>query len=656
MPLSSSLTPGSKQAVSAGKPKNITHSRFEPNPKSLGTYRFGEITPHFAFELLDNDTDIVLRCMHKLRTLPLQSPVLNATKLHKAYFNVPMQAILPFNYDKWRTIPVSGDDCPADAGTTVTDFENKVRIFFTNFIANMATYGNTANDLWFMFTYMALIQWFSSEGSLLHSLGIRNASDFVYSSSARDFDGDELVDFLFDKIQQQVPAGDLLFYWDNYSVINAQIYDTDDDNTNNTNISLREFWNRFLQQPVNSFVPATVNPLDTQIVFDGVETGFTAVAPSLKSGNYQIPIDLRRVHAYNLVCAHFFSNDHIDYIYSAELYRQNQYALIKLCGYDSAMRFTMNGVPYEYDALSAKAVDLMLLTNLSANYVHVIAYFANMFNFNRSLRFMDYFTGSRKQPLAIGSNNVPVTGGNVSVLDITKSIQFQRLRNFANRVGPKFKSFLDGFFGKSPAYDYHEPFFIADTEEDLFANEVENTGANQSSNSNFITSNIKSVNDKYAFNFDSDRDSVLIGVSYFDIVRFYPFGVPRIVQHVDKFDDFLPDLQFIGDQSIECSEIGSFLQSGQIFGYTTRNQEYKVSTPFCFGGIRKALKTWSFTFPNIKGNTVISPDFIRSQQSEFDKFYSQLSGFSYRSYFHFIVLNNNELSLSRPMTKNPQIL
>lgn len=643
MALASSLTPGSKQAVSAGHSKQVSHSRFEPNPKSLGTYRFGEITPHFAFELLDNDKDIVLRCMHKLRTLPMQSPVLNNTKLHKAYFNVPMQSILPLNYEKWRTIPVSGSDCPADAGTTVTDFERKVGRYFTNLVSTLQSFGNTSADLFYTFSYLASVTWFCSEGNLMHSLGIRNSHDFIFLGR----DADTLVEDFFTALMSNYPADSLLFHWNGVNVLNTILFDS---TYLTETIGLRDFWLRFLSQPLNDFDGISI---DTQSIWNVLNISSLPV-PAVVSYATEISVDLRRLHAYNLVCSHFFSNDHVDYVYSAELYRENQQSLL-----DNTLgnlQFTMNGVNYRYDSLSARYVsEMMTFAHTSAKYPSVLAYFANIFNFNRSLRFMDYFTGSRKQPLAIGSNNVPVVGGNVSVIDITKSIQFQRLRNFANRVGPKFKSFLDGFFGKSPAYDYHEPFFIADTEEDLFTNEIENTGANQLDNGKFISSNIKSLNDKFAFNFDSDRDSVLIGVTYFDIVRFYPFGIPKIVQHVDKFDDFLPELQFIGDQSINQSELGNFYIASSAFGYTTRNQEYKVSVPYCFGGIRHDLPTWAFVFKNFSQSGV-SPDFIRSYQAEFDKFYAQLSGFSLRSYFHFIVLNNNELSLSRPMTKNPQIL
>lgn len=79
-------------------------------------------------------------------------------------------------------------------------------------------------------------------------------------------------------------------------------------------------------------------------------------------------LDLARIHAYNIVCSHFYSNDHVDYVYSANLYRQ-------LIGYyvgyirgsigfqDSdyyPISFEYNGILYEYDALSAANYILMI--------------------------------------------------------------------------------------------------------------------------------------------------------------------------------------------------------------------------------------------------------------------------------------------------------
>ena len=385
------------------------------------------------------------------------------------------------------------------------------------------------------------------------------------------------------------------------------------------------------------------------------------VVTYIGSGLSSPDVDLRRLHAYNIACAHFYSNDHIDYIYTAELYRQNQRSFFRQLSFDSSMFFQMNGVNYEYDALSGHAVNLILSGRDSTAVTIYLSYFANIFNFNRSLRFMDYFTGSRAFPLAVGNTEVPVVGNNVSVIDITKGIQRQRFLNAVNRSGSKFESYIKNLFGVRPAYDYHNPFFVGHTSDDVKASETENTGSAQFSDvddlntaQNSVTSKMFSQSSKYAFNFDSDRDSVLVGITYFDIPRFYPFGVSRMQQHVDRFDSFIPQAQFIGDQEVRATELGALTDGN--FGYQTRYQEYKMRIPYCFGGVRKYLKTWSFLFPAHSYGSQVSPDFIRSIESEFDKFYLSLTGYSLASYFHFIVLSNNEVSSSRPMVKSPSIL
>lgn len=53
---------------------------------------------------------------------------------------------------------------------------------------------------------------------------------------------------------------------------------------------------------------------------------------------------------------------------------------------------------------------------------------------------------------------------------------------------------------------------------------------------------------------------------------------------------------------------------------------------------------------------MIDPDYIRSRNTELDRFYTQITGFSLGSYFHFIIKNTNSQNASRPMAFAPSIL
>lgn len=66
--------------------------------------------------------------------------------------------------------------------------------------------------------------------------------------------------------------------------------------------------------------------------------------------------DLRRMWAYQMVCYHYYTNDKVDYIYSAELFRQYINQLVTggaTTNYATDYCFNVNGLQYQYDALSA---------------------------------------------------------------------------------------------------------------------------------------------------------------------------------------------------------------------------------------------------------------------------------------------------------------
>lgn len=651
------INPGVPQAQVAGRPSSNGHSIFKPSVKTLGTYRFGEYTPHFFMELLPNDKNVTVRCSHILRTLPMKSPIFNRVKLHKSYFDVPMQAIIPLNYEKWKVNPVQGDDCPADAGTTIADFMSVLDT--ANGLRKPTSFSDSSADYLAFFRYLAFCSWFGSEGSLLSSAEIQISNYWSYSSDTTK-SVDDIIDLIFIKMvahYESLNDTDPIFTWS----IGSESYDVfpsvQVNEYTNKVISLRDFFYRFMLQPIGSFSQIRTTPIKLSDFLSYTGDGTNAISTAFFSiiAVAPVPVDLRRVLAYQIACAHFFSNDHIDYIFSAQLYRQNMWALATV-NPNITSTFLMNGVTYNYDALSAHIIHQMI-SNASATYAdQEWSFLANVFNFNRSLRFVDYFTGSRSNPLAVGITDVQVVGSKVSVIDMTKGLQRQKFLNAVNRAGAKFESYVKGVLGVKPAYDYHNPAYLGTIEDDISMQEVENTAAAQGNNEEYIRTNMRSNSSRFALNFDADRDSVVVGVTYFDIPRFHPFGIPRICQHLDRFDEFIPQAQYIGDQDINRAELGNIYGPAFPFSYTDRYQEYKLRKNFCFGGIRQYLRTWSYMIGNTFQQNNITPDFIRSRQEEFDKFYTLLTNYSPAGYFHFIIYQDCEVSASRPMVKHPQIL
>jgi hypothetical protein len=295
------------------------------------------------------------------------------------------------------------------------------------------------------------------------------------------------------------------------------------------------------------------------------------------------------------------------------------------------------------------------------------SYFVAIFKINRSLKYKDYFTGSKTRPLAVGdekvNTNVPVVDGKVDVVNITKGIQAQRFLNIVNRIPRDAFGYARGIMGVTQAPDYHRPLHLAETTEAIFGNEVENTASEQFSKDVSRTMTLKNGSGKYEYSFTLDRDSIIIGVYWFDIERMYTKGVNRTFMHVDRHDMFNPYLQYTGDQPIYSEEMNSD-KANTYFGYKEAYAEFKEEVNTAFGGFLGALDGWAFTDEGVDAKTAdqvqelrqISPDFIRSNPAELDNFYLSLTGTSLVNYFHFIILTSTFFEARRKMAYKPQIL
>lgn len=642
-----------------------TRSLFHLGAPRLNTYRFGEYSPFDALEIVPNDKNVRMSLRHKLRTYTLGQPLMSKSMLKKDLFFVPMEAILPLNWDKVYTNPVIGDDVDASqVGCTVEKFSEKVGQFFFDYqeiISNeFDLYPDRVSTLDYIFHFLLGLEMFYSNGSLLHSLGVKisNQCHTLTKSFDRAFD-----DY----------CAACIGHYESFTV---------------TGLS---------EDPVTVLMdganPLIGNSIDFRTFLCLARDGFSWYISSVKYRSGKTPIGLQppyfsfefrnasqqtsdtsvnlaRFWAYQIVCAHYYSNDKIDYIYDANLYRQNVYD----CLYrhysagtlsDIDVNFILNGSEFRYDYLSALYFNKVLSSPYSVadDYKYALDYFRLVFGYNRSLRYVDYFTGAKSQPLAVGDVSAAVANNQVSAIDITQSIQKQRFLNAVNRFGRRMSEYVSGLFpGLKQAPDYHNPFFLAHTTDTIGVQEVENTGEAQVNNPNSVTSVLRSDAGQYAFETDFDRSGILIGIMYFDIERAYSDGVERLVQHVDRYDMFNPFLQFVGDQDVRGNEITSIgATEGNTFGYQTRYMEYKQRYAQVSGGFVENLPGYAFLADESRiskqmGAFHVSPSFIRSVQTELDKFYLSLTGYSLGSYFHFIVVHDNQLDASRPMAYAPSIL
>lgn len=678
----SGLVSGNSQNAAGGNtPKS--RSKFPESYSKFQTERFAEYAPFFVMEGVDSDS-LPLNSNHEVQTYTLKSPILQSLTKKKDYFAVPMQAILPLNWEKFYTNPNIGQDVPTDCGLGVENFWSKVRTMFNNDLNILETSIDPSTNppetnvqrLDKMFHFLCFYEMFYSTGSLMETLNISGHNWMKITRMGSANDNIEVpFDVFFDELIAAVQTALSL----SHGFITMQLggktyYIMSQANEVNSGISLtlREAL-ELMRDDLSFSITAITTSFNTSL---GNNLYNVFVQYSFNPPVSDAPLNLGRLWAYQLTVAHFYSNDHVDFIYSADLFRQY---IMQLVTYSSSNNsysrvFTVNGLEYQYDALSSYYCGRLLTTAaggiLSTLTINVstpnsqndlIAYFVALLSFKRSLRFLDYFTGSRTYPLAIGNTTVNVNSNKVDVVELAQSSMMTKFLQAVNRSGRKFSAYMKELFGKTPAYDYHHPMYLAHTSDLVGAAETENTGAAQMSDKIAVTSRLRATSSRYAFSFTPDRDCIVIGITYYDLPRVYARATEAQNFFIDRFDMFNPFLQFIGDQSITEAEIGTTTPNVALpFSYTNRHMEYKQRYNQCCGGFcvpNTGLDNWIFPADVLRRNQVhsISPSFIRSFNSELDRFYQSLTGYSLGTYFHFIVRYDNRMDASRPMAYAPSI-
>lgn len=654
---------------------NVSRSRstFPLTQLKMQTHRFGEYHPHFIMDGITSDKHPV-RSIHQARSTSLKAPLMQDIQMHKDYFMVPLRAILPLQGDRVVTNPPLGDDVPADVYTNVSGFVGKIKSIHDKFQTAISALDSTVladrqKGVEYMFRDLVLLESVFSCGSLLSSLGCDLSRNLgCYESQPNVFDDNDFysIDHTFDLMISNIKSTSL----SQLSVVidSVSYYVSDIPYKNKVallgNPGRLINWHDFLQK-IRDTSDWSVTSSVTPTEFSNVVGRFTDIDYYFWNEN-DLDIDISRLWAYHLSCAAFYTDDKIDYIYSADLFRNYIFSLLikglgtNLIGQSSS--FTWNGTFLPYDYLSSHFFNRIISYSNVIQSVSLLQYFLTLFGYHRSLRFKDYFTGSRTRPLAVGNTNIPVVSNNVSVVDVSRSIQVQRFLNAVQATGRKFEEYLKGIFGVAPSPDHHNPLFLAHSSDSLFASEVENTTINPATatanDAQTVTAVFRGNGNQFEYSVEVDEPSIIIGITSYDIERAYAACIDRSFFIKDRYDMFLPQLQYVGDQPIYKAEIMPQLSQPMTpFSYTFRDMQWKqmvhrAEGGFCFNN----LPGFAFIFDRFRDSTNISPDFIRSYNSELDDFFIALTGYSLGTYFHFIVFNTNVDNASRPMAVNPQIL
>ena len=656
---------GQQTGVNAGNglnnPRTAHYRGRNAFPQSYAhatTERYGEFSPFFHAKCERGDVQN-LQPLHDIHTYTFKSPNTISLSLHKTYMKCPMEAIYPRNWDKMLPIPVQGDDVPSN--TRALFHVRELVETLCNIISN------PANALSYIKSVL-LLESISSYGSLFYKFNYHLCYLFEYNGEVMSFD--KWFDTVFVPLIKNFAVDHYIYMNSREEAGSARLvryYIRDDSNADRPNtpsekyLSTRRYIEMLRYNEFSIFGSEWDEFISEDLAF---VSGYSSTSNDELNPSSRF-LNIEPIIAYQLCCAQFGTNDHIDFIFSAQLFRDNMQAIasevFRTIGREVVPTYMRNGMAYQYDVFSQLYFD-WLIYSVSQYQVGALDYFLNLFSYNPSLRYGDYFTGGRAQPLAVGEYNVPVTGEGVSIIETVRKIQLERLAHHANLVGPKMSDYLSGIYGGPlPQAPKDVPIFLTLQDFKVGGFETNNTGAQQFAEDepNSITMNLRSTESRFAFEVEIAEPCWIIGIDYYDCQRLYSRTIDRFAFHHDRYDDFIPELQYIGDQDIKSVELDATRDDDLPFAYALRNMEYKQRYGYVSGGFIENLPSWEFITDNEDGNPPannIDPDYIRSSPSEFDRFYKSLTGYSLGSYFHFIIKHVNQTTPLRMMDVTPEIL
>lgn len=484
-------------------PQNNSNGHFIHNyshfPDSLSrsrvyTARFGEYTPSFVFDGVEKD-EISVNSVDRVDSYSLNSPFKGTIRKIKETFCVPKMALLPINWDRIYVQPSNGDDVPKDANCVLLDFPSAFTAYWQRLhtlCKNSAAVTNEATFCSFLTACMRMLvygEYYFSEGSLLAYCGYHGNAQIEFNQNDPSYDHffDDSMRYLFGNILYiNVSFGS--YGTSSYRVkkyiglSGARPSDFDFDRVS----SFRDFITDFREDPsariISITAPGAPDYATIQTTYKNAGLGrtFRFILPSSSGLDDDLKdmlptsLNLSRPLSYQMLCHHFYSNSGVDFIYTAELFRQYIYNLCLKCNNEGRTSyFVQNGINVQFDILSGHVLKYNMFFKSAPTYADLTADIADtegflyqlilassIFTFRRSLRFMDYFVGSRTRPLAPFNSDVSVNNNSVSVIDITKRIQGQRFANSVMRVRSKIENYVKGLFGEAPAPDYHNPFSL----------------------------------------------------------------------------------------------------------------------------------------------------------------------------------------------------
>lgn len=593
---------------------NEGYNTFDRSNVRQLTQRFSDIRPYNMQIPVDGDV-VRNRNVFDLSTYTMKSRLLTRVRQHLSAFTVRLSAIMPNTWELILKQPEHGEDIPADA-FPYWNFSNLFRNLEQFSFDDMS--GGASTKVYFVLAMSGMFGHDSLLKNLGYSFPIADAVDDLYGQLVGILnDGRHSITYLDSDSNMYVLAS---------SASLSALMDL-----------LERVWR-------GEFTISSVRK--DGALDDLPELNPTSLASAISDlltndSGVDRTVYITPVFAYQMCCAQFYTNSHIDDIYTGKLWLQNL-----LASY-SVDTFEVNGVHHIYDAASAYFFNQYLNFSAIDFTEDTFKTLSNIFALRDSLRAPDYFAEARLRPLSPMDLSVAVEDGAVSVVNINEKMWYQRLANAVNRSNSEINQYLYNMTGIQRQNIDPQPNFVVSETFDVHQQETENTGAAQVDDADSVTSRLSRTESKYMFEIMTDEpETVVLWLQSFSAQYTYPNAIDRIFDAQNRFDLFNSFLQHVGDQGVYAHELDASIPYGRNFGFQLRYAQYKNSLSIACGGFsRGALDTWALMWPKYQnlsaGNTVVVSDrlnssFIRNHNGDFDKFYNSLTGTDPASRFHFI--------------------
>lgn len=678
-------TGGANKATAPKAPQNVetvivpkTHNPFDRTYTFFSTEEYGSYNPFYIEEVTAGDyAPINPRC--EVRSESFNTPLM--TPIKKAYdlFYVPFFAILPRTWEYIYTNPTQGDDVPNDSFCYIPNFKQVLSDLLSNWInkiKNRATVNSLQDNLKSLTCFAFFFEMFCSTGSLLYRMKYKLCPQVIYTEGMYTgaYTPDRWLDMVFSDIADGVYVvisskdNNRRTFYSNERAVQGVFESNMSKVTKSELISLLR-QNYFMS---NCVIATALTKNTAQELSDSVEDLLFASFSFGSTGteeddafNYNYAPQI----AYNLSVAQYYNNPSVDFIYSAELYSQAIFGLmidndvIQL----QDLTFTRNGHTVYYDIFSGhfiqKLFDYCLTYFSTADLVttklkSLLSIFANIWSIQNSLKYGDYFVGAKPRALAIGDTKIAVNNGAVEAVDVARQLLMTKYFHACNKLSQDFEEQFETMTGQQVPPDFHYPHFIQHSEQNISGYEVSNTTSEDLGNQ--IT-RMNSTGDGVSATISIDLPGYVLGISSFYMPRTYCRTKDRMYFRSNRFDFFQQMLQNLGDQEVYQMERDDYAVG--TFGYQGRNEEYKQTYNHAAGAFCDILRSWAYIADDAeslgykldKGLT-ISPEYIRCNPAEFDRFLPATPYYSLGHKFHFICRYDINQTFNRQMIPSPTIL